>query len=223
MVVWEEFAGVANDFPFRLLLTTITKHVRSLSAVWQMLLLSTAITTAVLFSLRISSRITKEHGNLVRPHHSIIFLSLRKLSSSRAFSSVLFKNGTICFYKRLHTSSAYIYLIFKQFQIWLDFHRKCDYPKVLVVHQVYFFFLWKTKNASAAFFVPFSSYSLAVQAKTWAYTPGTRFPNLKSRSFSGPSQISKIKSEQWKRGPSWKKKQNKTKETKNKKAVHFVW
>ena len=53
LVVWEEFAGVAHEFPLRLLPTTITKHARTLSAVWQMLLLSTAITTAVLFSLRI--------------------------------------------------------------------------------------------------------------------------------------------------------------------------
>ena len=50
-------------------------------------------------------------------------------------------------------------------------------------------------------------------------TPRARFSNLKSHSFSGPSQISKIKSEQWKRGPSWKKtKQNKTKETKKQKT-----
>ena len=120
-----------------------------------MLLLSTAITTAVLLCLRISFRITKEHGNLVRPRHSIIFLSLRKLSSSRLFSSVLFKNGTICFYKRLHSSSAYIYLIFKPFQIWLDFHRKYDYPKVLVVHQVYYFFSLKNEKCISCIFRSF--------------------------------------------------------------------
>ena len=156
-----------------------------------MLLLSTAITTAVLLCLRISFRITKEHGNLVRPRHSIIFLSLRKLSSSRAFSSVLFKNGTICFYKRLHKSSAYIYLIFKPFKIW----RKCDYPKVLVVHQVYFFFFEKRKMHQLHFSF-LSPRSLSLYKLRHEPTPGARFPNLKSRSFSGPSQISKIKSEQ---------------------------
>ena len=146
------------------------------------LLLSTAITTAVLFSLRISFRITKEHGNLVRPRHSIIFLSLRKLSSSRPFSSVLFKNGTICFYKRLHKSSAYIYLIFKPFQIWLDFHRKCYYPKVLVVHEVYFFFFEKRKMHQLHFSF-LSPRSLSLYKLRHEATPGARFPNLKSRSF----------------------------------------
>ena len=186
-----------------------------------MLLLSTAITTAVLFSLRISFRITKEHGNLVRPRHSIIFLSLRKLSSSRPFSSVLFKNGTICFYKRLHKSSTYIYLIFKPFQIWLDFHRKCYYPKVLVVHEVYFFFFEKRKMHQLHFSF-LSPRSLSLYKLRHEPTPGGRFPNLKSRSFSGPSQNLNNESV----GPSSKTKQNKrNKETnkKHKKAVHFVW
>ena len=180
LVVWEEFAGVANDFSFRLLLTTFTKHVRLIWARSDKCYYFP--TTAVLFSLRISFRITREHGNLVRPRHSIIFLSLRKLSSSRPFSSVLFKNGTICFYKRLHTSSAYIYLIFKPFQIWLDFHRKCDYPKVLVVHQVYFFFFEKRKMHQLHFSF-LSPRSLSLYKLRHEPTPGARFPNLKSRSF----------------------------------------
>ena len=89
----------------------------------------------------------------------------------------------------------------------------------------------KTKSASVAFFFlsspnPFSSLSLAVHASYIKLrhepTPGGRFPNLKSRSFSGPSQNLNNESV----GPSSKTKQDKrNKETnkKHKKAVHFVW
>ena len=84
----------------------------------------------------------------------------------------------------------------------------------------------KTKSASVAFFflssLILSPRSLSLYKLRYEPTPGDRFPNLKSRSFSGPSQNLNNESV----GPSSKTKQNKrNKETnkKHKKAVHFVW
>ena len=97
--------------PFRLLLTTITKHVRSLSAFWHMLLLSTAITTAVLYSLRISFIGLQRSTETCWDHVTLQFSFVLENCLPHVLF-VLFKNDTICFYKGLHKSSAYIYLIF---------------------------------------------------------------------------------------------------------------
>ena len=127
-------------------------------------------------------------------------------------------------------SSAYIYLIFESFQFYKHksswtFIDNATTQNSLLFKQV-LFCRSKTKSASVAFFflssLILSPRSLSLYKLRHEPTPGDRFPNLKSRSFSGPSQNLNNESV----GPSSKTKQNKrNKETnkKHKKAVHFVW
>ena len=100
---------------------------------------------------------------------SVIYLSLSQNCLPHVFF-VLFKSGTTCFYERLHKRSAYIYSSFKPFQFykhissWTFIENATTQKSLLFTKLYYFFFRSKTKSASAAFFFPFSSLSLTVQA-----------------------------------------------------------